>query len=174
MGPPYANASAAAVLLRAAAMHALSAPSRFGLAAAMPWLHLGETRYCCPSPLRGMARASASLLEATRAAAELEATARRSAGAFYRSRLVATPVVFPVLQVPRARAGDLRFPVRVAGGMDGFAQPARARALGIAPAYPAPLTELPVVRQRLAPSAAMRRMPGAEALARQLITLPTQ
>ncbi|HEX2189574.1 MAG TPA: hypothetical protein VHG51_11780, partial [Longimicrobiaceae bacterium] len=66
-------------------------------------------------------------------------------------------------------AGWLRLPLRVPGGMG--ALPERARRLGVAPSYPTTLAELPRLRPLLA--GPERRWPGAEALARELVTLPT-
>ncbi|HEV2146406.1 MAG TPA: hypothetical protein VGR37_03225, partial [Longimicrobiaceae bacterium] len=74
-------------------------------------------------------------------------------------------VVVPPDGVP----GWLRFPVRVRGGRG--ALPERARRLGVAGSYPTPLSELPQLGALLA--GPETRWPGAESLARDLVTLPT-
>jgi dTDP-4-amino-4,6-dideoxygalactose transaminase len=170
---PRERASSAAILCRAVATRALGHPSRFALAAAIPWLHLGETRYRNPDAPRRMAPAAAALLHASRGAAEVEAVARRQAAADYVRCLVAIPAVVPVLPVADAQPGYLRFAIRLRSGIDGIGDVSRARALGIAPGYPALLPELAALRSRLAPSPRPKRYPGAEVLARELVTLPT-
>jgi dTDP-4-amino-4,6-dideoxygalactose transaminase len=158
---------------RAAAMSAFVHPSVFALAAAIPWLHLGETRYHAPSPPRGLSRAAASLLLASSDRSAVEAEERRAAAAWYRHELTGAPMAAPVAPIPDSDGGYLRYPVRVSQGMTGFRNADHARALGIAAGYPTPLGELLPVRARLMPAAQNCRWPGAEKLCHQLITLPT-
>ncbi len=158
---------------RATAMSAFVHPSTFSLAAALPWLHLGETRYHTPTPSRQLSAAAASLLMASAPRAAQEAERRRETAAWYLAQLSDLPLVSPVPPVPGAEGGYLRFPIRVPRGLSGFADPERARALGVAPGYPIPLGELLPVRARLMPEAHTQRWPGAEQLCRELATLPT-
>jgi dTDP-4-amino-4,6-dideoxygalactose transaminase len=67
--------------------------------------------------------------------------------------------------------GYLRFPVRVAAAFAARVDSAALRRLGMARSYPTPLGALPPIAARLRPR--HRPMPGAEALARELVTLPT-
>ena len=165
--------SSTATLARAAGMSIFVNPSVFAVAAALPWLHLGETRYHTPTAPRRMSAAAASLLLASSGAADREAERRRAAADWYLERLAGASSVSPVPLVEGAEGGYLRFPIRVPRGMNGFADPQQARALGIAPGYPSPLGELLPVRARLMPAAHARQWPGAERVCRELITLPT-
>jgi perosamine synthetase len=166
-------------LLRAAAQCALGDPLMFAVPSAMPWLHIGQTRYNPAGPPAAMARASVRLLERSLAAAEHETAIRRNnAGALVAAlaglaveRVPAHP--HAVRPVPEGKPGYLRFPVRISQGWRGFADPARARRSGIAPAYPATLADLPAVRERLTLPSGVWRWPGAETLVRELVTLPT-
>lgn len=161
------------ILARATAMSAFVRPSVFALAAGIPWLHLGETLYHAPSPARGLPRVAASLLLASAGVSREEASHRRANAAWFADALSAIVATTPIRPLPDAEAGYLRYPLLVRRGMDGFPDTGRARALGIAPGYPSPLAELAPVRSPLVPAAQGLRWPGAEALCRQLITLPT-
>ena len=172
-GELHPSPGSLAILARATAMSAFVHPSVFALAAAIPWLHLGETRYHAPTPPRGLPRTAASLLLASARASSNEAAIRRTNAAWYAEALPGVAAAAPIRPLPDAEAGYLRYPLLVRRGMDGFPDPARARALGIAPGYPNPLAELLPVRTRLVPAARDAQWPGAEALCRQLITLPT-
>jgi hypothetical protein len=68
-------------------------------------------------------------------------------------------------------AGFLRLPIRLPRGMASLEDPSRALRLGVAPSYPASIGELGQIASRL--TGAERRWPGANALARELVTLPT-
>jgi len=76
----------------------------------------------------------------------------------------------PIKPLPRGVPGYLRLPLRVNGGLSRLANPEAAVRLGAARSYPQPLGELPAVRARLV---SRWQWPGAEELARDLITLPT-
>ncbi len=169
----HVRGSSVAAVGRAVAMRAMIHPSRFAITAAIPWLRVGETWYRNPDAPRRMAPATAALLLASRAAADVEAAARRLAAADYRRCLVAIPAVIPLLPVAHAQPGYLRFAIRLRRGVAGFGDPARAHGLGIAPGYPATLSELPALRARLAPASRAGRFAGAETLVRELVTLPT-
>jgi len=64
--------------------------------------------------------------------------------------------------------GYLRLPLLVTGGMGGMEDASRALALGVAQSYPQSLVEL---APRL--TGPERTWPGADRLARDLVTLPT-
>jgi len=172
--PSLAEAGALAelgVLLRATAQWALGHPSRYGLPAAIPWLGLGETRYHDPKPPTGMTRAAAAVLKHTGALASREALARRDNAECLLERLPASAHLRAVRPPGGSVPGHLRLPLRASRGMAGFADQARAVRLGVMPSYPSTLASLPQVRAQLARVA--RRLPGAEQLVRELVTLPT-
>ncbi|MGH7690814.1 MAG: DegT/DnrJ/EryC1/StrS family aminotransferase, partial [Gemmatimonadaceae bacterium] len=139
----------ASTLARATAMSAFVHPSAFALAAALPWLHLGETRYHAPTAPRRLSPAAASLLLASAEHARTEAERRRVAAAWYLGQLADIPGVCPVRPVAGTEGGYLRFPLRVPHGMSGLTDSGRALSLGVAPGYPSPLGELLAVRARL-------------------------
>ncbi|HEU4453796.1 MAG TPA: DegT/DnrJ/EryC1/StrS family aminotransferase, partial [Longimicrobium sp.] len=118
---------------------------------------------------RAILRSAAALLLRARAAADREAAARRRTARALLDRLVEIDSVHAIAPVDGAEPGYLRLPLRVANGR--ARSPADAARLGIAPAYPRPLSMLPALRDRLA--GPERRFPGAESLASSLITLPT-
>lgn len=162
-------------LARAAAQWAFGRPALYGIPAALPWLGLGETRYRDPVPPGPLPRAAARLLLHDLAASQREARERRTRAERLLARLTAGPGVRPIQPLPGAVPGYLRLPVRIAGGLTGLADPERAQQLGVARSYPTPLSALPAVQARLVTSASGGRhaWPGAEELARSLITLPT-
>jgi len=159
------------VLLRATAQWALGHPARYRLPASIPWLRLGETRYHDPEPPTGMTRAAAALLAHTRALAAREALARQGNAEWVLDRLPAGPHMRTVCPLAGSVPGYLRLPLRASRGMAGFGDRARAVRLGVMSSYPSTLVALPQVRARL--TRAARRLPGAEELVRELVTLPT-
>ena len=80
------------------------------------------------------------------------------------------PIRLPV-PPPGSTPGYLRFPLLVSGGFAALDAGGRARALGAAASYPGTLAELAPVRARLAGPPGP--WPGAETLARELVTVPT-
>lgn len=168
---PAAAGAGWKVLGASLAQWLLGRPSIYGVPSALPWLALGETRYHPPSPPSDLPRRAAALALRTRAASDAEARARRSAAAALREALEAVPGARPIDPVPGAEPGYLRFPVRVPGALGAFPSPAAALRLGIGRSYPTTLAALPAVRERsVGPGSAL---PGAEALVRDLVTLPT-
>lgn len=149
----------------------LGRPSLYGIPAALPWLGLGETHYRDAADPVGMSAGASALLLASLPAADREAAVRRIRGSEWAERLpgVGRVTLFPV--PADAKAGYLRFPVRVPGGLPSLPDPARARRAGIAPTYPSTLLALAPVRALL--DGAAPACPGAEALVRETITLPT-
>jgi perosamine synthetase len=159
------------VLLGAAAQRVLGGPTLYALPAGIPWLGLGETRYRPASDPSRMTRAAAALLMHSRSAAEAEADARRRWGQYWHGAIRQRPGVETVMPLPGASPGYLRYPLRLARGLAGFPDARLANRLGVAPGYPLPLSALgPVRRWLTGPSPGL---PGAEELARTLVTLPT-
>ena len=166
-------------LVRAAAQCALGDPRIFAVPSAMPWLHLGQTRYTPAGPPAAMAKTSVRLLVRSLLAAVHETAVRQDNARALAAALAGLAVErvsarpHPIRPVAAGKPGYLRFPIRIAHGWRGFADPSRARRLGIAPAYPATLAELPAVRKRLICASGVQRWPGAETLVHEVVTLPT-
>ena len=135
----------------------LGRPSLYGLPAALPGLHLGETVYHPPRVPRRITRAAAAAARAHAAASDQEAHFRRKRAEQFVRRMFVPP--------EGGVAGYLRMPVVTPTHLT----PAHT-ALGVARSYPTTLASLPVVRERLVGSGPY---PGAEELAARLVTLPT-
>lgn len=168
--PGAATISASArTLASAVAQWALGRPALYHLPASLPWLGLGETHYRAPSLPRKPRAAMAALALATRAAALTEAACRLQNAATLLAQI--PPVTRPIRVPESGTAGYLRLPVRVSGGQ---AAPValELRHLGVAASYPSTLARLPAVRHRLI-AGSHDHFPGADALVRELITLPT-
>ena len=159
------------VLLRLIAQWALGRPRSYALPAAIPWLELGETIYHDPTPPRLMTRTAAACLRALRAAADREASARRANGLEIVQAIERGTQVRTIRTCVNADPGFLRLPVRLARGLAGFEDPARAVRLGVLPGYPRVLAALPQVWPLLETDG--ERWPGGEELARTLFTVPT-
>ncbi len=149
----------------------LGRPHLYWIPAALPWLGLGETRYNAPQQPRAMTREAAHLLERTREPAQREAEIRKANAALLLGRIPFGRSVRGVQPPPSASPGFLRLPLRLARGLEGFRTPGRATRLGIAPGYPHPLHILTQIRTRMMHRS--EHWPGASALARELVTLPT-
>jgi perosamine synthetase len=155
---------------RALLQWTLGRPSLYGVPASIPWLGLGETRYHEPTPVGALSSYSSALLMKTVDEADDEADTRRRNAEMWQERLGASERV-RLPSVPRGGvSGQLRFPVQIENGLRAFAQPGRARRLGVAQTYPSTLAGVDAVAKRLR---AATRCPGAESLVRNLITLPT-
>lgn len=157
--------------LTLAAQWALARPTVYGLPASIPSLRLGQTVYREPTRLRAITRAATVALLATREASEREAEIRLANAD---SLLAVVSVNSKVRLIPAHRdgsAGYLRLPIKLSRGIASFESPAQALGLGIAPGYERTLAELPQVAARVQ----MREhtWPGAQALVRELVTLPT-
>ncbi len=163
----------------AGALWAVARPDLYRIPRAVPGLGLGETRYREPGPMRTMAAAAAGIVLATGGRAEDEAEARRRNARELQEHLARRGVAAGVTPPEGGTAGYLRFPVRVPGAVEGMTEPRRARFLGAEGGYPRILPTLDALRS-LAPVGeedgtgnGPRRWPGAEALVRELVTLPT-
>jgi hypothetical protein len=153
------------------AQWALGRPSLYGIPAAVPLLHLGETRYRAPATL---GRISASALGAVAAAwirLDRDSELRRRNGA--RLDLVAreSSGVRRIVPPSGSAPGYLRYPLLSAGLADAVARDRGVRALGLERGYPHPLSHLPALRGRGLNGD--QPFPGAASLSRELVTLPT-
>jgi len=166
-------------LLRAAVQWAAGRPSLYALPASIPWLHLGETRYHDPLPIREMPRVAAGLLERSYPLALREADVRRRTASSYLRDFMAPELAKFARRVKFMRPatgaapGYLRLPIRLSHGLCGLPDPGRATWLGAARGYPSTLGELRAVRRRLHTIHGADRWPGAETLVGEVVTLPT-
>jgi dTDP-4-amino-4,6-dideoxygalactose transaminase len=150
---------------------ALGRPAVYGIPSSIPALGLGETSYRPPQPERAIAKPAAAALLASREASEREAKARKTTARELLAAVAENSRVAAISIDHDATPGYLRLPLRVPGGMAAFGSPSRALALGISPSYPSSLADLPqLAARREGPE---RAWPGAQALVRELVTLPT-
>ena len=159
-------ARGALVTLGALAQWSFGRPALYGVPAAFPWSGLGETIYRVAPDPASMPESAARIALASEESADREAAVRRRRGAWFRRRL--DPGIVPQ-SPPDGVAGELRLPVRVSVGARGLGP--EALRLGVSPSYPATLPSLPAVLPALA--GPERSWPGADLLARELVTLPT-
>jgi dTDP-4-amino-4,6-dideoxygalactose transaminase len=152
--------------VRGAAQWLLGRPSIYGLPARVPALGLGETRYHPPSPVAGLEPSSAAVLLAARTAADREALFRRERATTLLELLDGTARLRAVAVASPAASGFLRLPVLDLDGVDRR----RARALGVLPSYPIPLSDLEPLKPLLRSA---DPTPGSARLAQSLLTLPT-
>lgn len=145
----------------------LGRPAVYALPAALPFLGLGETVYHAPHPPDHMAHAAVAVALRTRHLAERESIRRRAHAERLRTALRQGRRFRPVRPAGEAEADWLRLPaVQTPRVTD-----RSARRLGIMPGYPCALTELAGFSDRV-----LNRehpVPGARALARDLLTFPT-
>ena len=170
--PPSAGGfgTEARVILGGLAQWTLGRPSLYNLPASLPFLGLGETKYREPTPIAALPRSSAAILTHTWDAAADEAAHRRD-NAEGLLRGLTESAVRPIQVIPDALPGYIRLPLRLQKGMAGFKAPTAAARLGVAPAYPTTLAALPQLGIYL--RGVDGRWPGAEELARTLVTVPT-
>jgi perosamine synthetase len=169
--PPTDTAHTTRALVIAAAQWLLSDPRLYALPAAIPWLHLGETRYHPLTGIRPLSAFSAALLVAMTDACDQEADGRARAGGQLHDDLAGLTRARRVSPVASAAPGYLRFPLRVPDP-EARAEVLRATAAqGVAAGYPGSARHLAQVRAVLAES--HPSFPGADTLVRELITLPT-
>lgn len=145
-------------------------PSLYGIPAAFPMLGLGETRYHEPTVPANMTPFSAALLKRTIGAARREAAVRRENASRWVADLPSTLLEGVPAVIDGGTAGYLRFPLRLDPDSVGRVLRRDGLRAGIARGYPEPLASLPPVATRLVGTA---ELPGASALSRQLVTLPT-
>jgi dTDP-4-amino-4,6-dideoxygalactose transaminase len=155
----------------AVAQWLLSSPRLYTLPAAMPWLHLGETRYHPLTGIRPLSGFSAALLVAMVEASDAETAGRQRTGQQLHDGLAGLTRASRINPVAGARPGYLRFPLRIPDP-DLRARLLRAaEACGIAAGYPGSARDLPAARPAVADPDG--RFPGTDTLVRELVTLPT-
>jgi hypothetical protein len=136
--------------------------------AALPFLHLGETRYRPPHPPRAIGASAAGAVGGAWGGLERDRRIRHG----HAQRLDAAAQLAPAVQriVPPAGAvpGYLRYPVLAATLA---ARVVAWRSLGVERGYPHPLPALPALRA--ASVNGDQGFPGAATLSDSLITLPT-
>jgi dTDP-4-amino-4,6-dideoxygalactose transaminase len=147
----------------------LGRPSVYALPAALPFLHLGETLYHAPAPVRAMSAVAARALAVTLRLGDRELGVRRSNA----RRLLVKPAsgVTWVRAMAGSAPGYLRLPSVAAAATRAAAVSAEARALGIMPGYPRALCDLRGFGRRVLNKG--DGFPAARTLAERLITLPT-
>ena len=158
-------------LLAVTAQFLLERPNVYALPAAVPFLHLGETIYRTPRPLRGPTSASCSVVAATWRLAEREADVRRRNAERLLIELRAQPA-FEIIASPRhVRPGYLRLAVLASPDVRrSVAEPATRR-LGVMAGYPKVLCDLERFGSRCLNRG--HSFPGSRLLTTHLFTLPT-
>jgi dTDP-4-amino-4,6-dideoxygalactose transaminase len=149
----------------------LERPSLYAIPAALPFLHLGQTIYREPRPLRRVSAASASVIAANWALAQREVDLRRRIAERLLVELQRHPAFQTVSAARDARPGYLRLPVLASSPARRSATEPAARRLGIMPGYPQALCDVERFRARC-----LNRdtaFPGGRLLADRLCTLPT-
>ena len=142
----------------------LGRPSLYGIPAAIPALHLGETIYHPAHEPRAITAVSASLVRAALQRADADLAVRRRNAEELEHALARTSGLNAIRAIPGSKPGYLRFPVRIAD-----ARAARPE-LGIVRGYPHTLAELDELKGSLSGNENIR---GARELQRTLVTLPT-
>ena len=146
-------------------------PRLYAIPAALPMLHLGETRYRQPRPLRGPTTVACRVTAASWAAAEREVDVRRRNAQRLLAALAPEPAFQTIALSEQTRAGFLRLPAVMSAAARAAASQRAAQSLGIMPGYPQPLSELQPLRRRC-----LNRddhFPGSRLLAKRLCTFPT-
>jgi len=158
-------------LLNIAAQLVFQRPSLYALPAAVPFLHLGETIYRKPKPMRRATNVSGRVVAATWRLAESEARIRRR-NAERLLRVLRWERGFETVHaLGAAQPGYLRLPVLASPAARPLVDQPAARRLGVMPGYPKPLSELPSFGARCVNREA--DFPGSRLLAERLCTLPT-
>lgn len=162
--PPSAGLSFG---IKLAAQWALGRPALYAIPSAIPALQLGQTVYREPYPIHEMSPASSRVLAATRRLAATEADTRRRNAARLLSAFRPSGRGHAVTTLAGSKAGYLRLPIVMDSGA---ALPSPLLRLGLRRGYPTPLPMLPAIQPLLT---AEVTCPGANRLARSLLTLPT-
>jgi perosamine synthetase len=143
----------------------------YAIPASIPSLGLGETRYHQPTPPTPATSFSTALIRQTRTASDRESVVRRRNAEQWDRSLPAHLLVGTPKVLDGGTPGYLRYPLRVSEQSARAAGSGAARRAGVARSYPRPLATLTAVGPRLLEPTT--HFPGAEALARELVTLPT-
>ena len=143
----------------------LGRPSIYGIPASIPSLHLGETVYHEAGEPLQMSLGATNLLRRTFPQMRQASQTRRANALILRDAADQSREVEAVRSIDGGEPGYLRFPVLTRG------ERRDAPTLGIASAYPKPLSLEPEIQPILAESS--EPLHGAHELARRLVTLPT-
>ncbi|MGE0405058.1 MAG: DegT/DnrJ/EryC1/StrS family aminotransferase [Candidatus Korobacteraceae bacterium] len=138
----------------------------------LPFLKLGITEFDTTFRVERMARVSSGMLPGKFATLN-EITAGRAAKAAWLSRRLQAVSGFTVPEPPRGcRPSYIRFPVLARGmeSRDWAVKALRDAGIGASAYYPSAMCDIPEMKPHLADGAA--HCPGAEDLARRLLTLP--
>jgi dTDP-4-amino-4,6-dideoxygalactose transaminase len=146
-------------------------PSLYGLPAALPFLHLGETIYRTPQPMRQPSSVSSPVVAATWRVADQETETRRRNAERLLSALQWQLGFDTINASSDAHPGYLRLPVLASPPVRRLAIEPRARRLGVMPGYPQALCDL----DRFGPRCLNRDgdFSGSRFLSARLCTLPT-
>ncbi len=146
-------------------------PSLYGIPAALPMLHLGDTVYRAPRPLRAPAAVSCRVIAASWASAQQEVDVRRRNAERLLAALRWQPAFDTVTTAPRARPSYLRLPALASPFGRRAVTQAAARRLGVMPGYPQALCDLEPFADRCVNRS--DAFPGSRLLAERLCTFPT-
>jgi dTDP-4-amino-4,6-dideoxygalactose transaminase len=134
-------------------------------------LHLGETVYRAPRPLRAPAAVSCRVIAASWASVQQEVDVRRRNAERLLAALRWQPAFDTVTTAPRARASYLRLPALASPLGRRAVTQAAARRLGVMPGYPQALCALEPFAARCVNRS--DAFPGSRLLAERLCTFPT-
>jgi perosamine synthetase len=160
--PPPTARDVAIDLIKLLVMAIFIRPRLYWIPALLPFLRLGETIFPADVPLRRLGAVKAVLLAGWRRRLAESNTTRSEVAADFSRRL-------------RLQAGDRRACLRIPlvaptpRAKDRVQALGRARGLGVSAAYPAPVSEIPQIREVFAG----QRFPAAEHVAARLVTIPT-
>lgn len=162
-------------LSRATAHWILGRPGLYGLPRRLPWLGLGETRLREVGAPTKMPPSAVALALESWSRAEAAVPLRQGIAESYDEGLRGAGSPERVRSPEGGVGGFIRFPILLPSGMDSFDDPRLARTLGAEASYPTPLPALPLMKGLHASGNATQalRWPGAEALSKVLVTLPT-
>jgi len=169
--PPLRESSLGArSLVMSVAQWLLSRPSLFGIPAAIPALHVGETHYHDPGPIEAMDTISAAVVMRHAPRIPVEIAARKRNAATWRALLSGRPGLRSVTPLSEDSCGYLRFPIVPDADVGERLASDRGVRAGVAPGYPRILPELDAAQGRHVSDG---DWPGARLLAQRLLTLPT-
>jgi perosamine synthetase len=151
-------------VVRLALMTLFVRPRMYWIPAALPFLHLGETLFPKDVPIQRLSGLKAGLLRGWKSRLAAANRQRSETAVYFSHRLP--------LGLPHGGGHPyLRLPFRVRNAKEKRRLYAlsRARGLGLSPAYPTPVTEIPGV-----PGAEIsRQFQSAHRVAARLVTIPT-
>jgi dTDP-4-amino-4,6-dideoxygalactose transaminase len=161
------------ILAKAMAYAVCLAPHRFGIAARMPFVRLGESTFSPVFEIAGLSAFQAALATAMLDQLPVVTQMRRANASVLLSALCDLPSLEPVEPVKGAEPVYLRLPIRASRPAlrDWVHDRLAARRLGASCMYPSAIPEIPQLSAHLATGAPP--CPEAERLARSIVTLPT-